>query len=173
MRNYRNPFLGAAPALAPNLSADRASAAARYAALLQPSADATPLQLNSANGLAYPAPQASTFLLTYVVPSGSTLIVNGLALVNIGGAIIDYQGAVVFHALRNGAGVRGFENLYAQIGTLAQPQPAVMIFEENEILQLSVSVPQGQNAPANNYPACRVLGMLKMAVPWPNILPRK
>jgi hypothetical protein len=140
--------------------------------IFTPTASSHSLQLNSAGGLNYPAAGQSAVLLTYVVPSGQTLVITAAALVNIGAAIVDYQGLLAWHMLRNGAGVNGFETLLAQMGTLAQPQPVKLIFTEGEILQVTVTLLAGQVIPAGNVPAARLLGFLKLAVHKPNLLPR-
>jgi hypothetical protein len=140
----------------------------------QPRSPAHPLQLNSAAGLQYPAAGGTTVLLTYALPSGQTLEIDAIAIVNIGPNLVDYQGWVIYRVLRNGAGVRGFENLVAQVGTLAQPAPITqpLVFQGGETLQVTASVPNGQAAPGGNAPAVRLLGSLKLAQPKPNLLPR-
>jgi len=148
-----NPFLGAPPARRGRPLTFREPATTTNATtppqtdIYAPTASSHSLQLNSAGNLQYPAPEASTVLLTYAVPAGQTLVITSMAIVNIGAALVDYQG-------------------------LQQPQPVNLIFGAGETLQVTVSVPQGQVAPAGNQPAARLLGFLKLAVPKPNLLPR-
>jgi hypothetical protein len=169
-----NPFLGAPAARRGRALSFQAPtpSTAPQTDIYTPTAASHSLQLNSAGNLQYPAPNASTVLLTYAVPAGQTLVISSMAIVNIGAALVDYQGALLWHVLRNGAGVKGFESMVAQVGSLQQPQPVNLIFNEGETLQVTVSVPQGQAAPAGNQPAARLLGFLKLAVPKPNLLPR-
>lgn len=174
----RNPFLGApVQQRVPVRSTTIVNRAARTLAAPQPNiyeatASSHSLQLNSPGGINYPAAGQSVTLLTYPVPSGQTLVITSAALANIGAAIVDYQEILAWHLLRNGAGVKGFENLLAQLGTLQQPQPVNLIFNEGEILQATVSLLAGQVIPAGNVPAARLLGFVKLAVPMPNLLPR-
>lgn len=137
---------------------------------LQMKAGDRPWQANSAPA-AYPAAGASASLLTYTVPPGSVLVVTGISIVNIGGAVVDFQGAIVFHVLRNSAGAVGFENLYGQVGTLSNPQATNLTFAAREILQVTVSIPANQLPPsADNSPAVRLIGYLKYAPRRNNLL---
>jgi hypothetical protein len=111
---------------------------------------------------AYPAPGAAPIeIARYVVPSGMRAVLTALAIVHIGAAAsyLDGSPAPLWHVLRNGAGVQSLENLYSQIGTLAQPQPMSVILVENDILQVLVEIPAAAVAPVGN-PYARFVGFL-------------
>jgi hypothetical protein len=181
MKDYRNPFLAdlGAPIVRRSgplytllaLQQQNQAQQNAKAALFQTTSDALPVLLSSAPA-AYPAAGATTVLLSYRVPAGAILVVQMVAVVNIGTWVPDNTGNVIWHVLRNGAGVRGFENLYAQVGTLQQPQLVNLLARQNETISITVTVPVGGLVQANNTPAARLVGFTKLAPPLPNLLPR-
>jgi hypothetical protein len=75
------------------------------------------------------------------VPRSKILIVQTLAIVNVGGNPPDGTGIVIWRVLRNGGGLRGLANLTVQIGTLAAPEEMVIVCYENDTVQVTVEQP--------------------------------
>ena len=53
------------------------------------------------------------------------------------------------------------ENLYVQVGFLAQPQSMQLLLAENDLITVTVEIPAGKLAPAGN-PAARLMGFLNL-----------
>jgi len=108
--------------------------------------DARPFILTSIPAVLYPAPGAARVdVFSYTVPAGFMAFILKLAVINISGGFTDFSGNIVWRCLVNGAGVKGLENLTAQVGTLAAPLAgAVIALMERDIFEITVEVPAGQ-----------------------------
>jgi hypothetical protein len=93
------------------------------------------------------------------VPSGMGGKVAGLAIAHIGaaGSFMDGSGNLVWHIFVNGAPVKGLENIYAQIGQLAQPADVSILLQQNDLVQVLVEVPAAKVKPVGN-PIARLVG---------------
>lgn len=117
-------------------------------------------QIDSAAGQAYPAAGAGPIVIaTLKMPSNQTGKLAGIAIVHVGasGSFTDGSGDLVWHVFRNGAPLRGFENLYAQVGAIAQPADMALVLLQNDLIQVLVEVPAGKVAPVGN-PYARLVG---------------
>jgi hypothetical protein len=102
--------------------------------------------------VAYPAPGAAAVsLLSYTVPVGMNAMLTFMAIFNLGPAFVNGSGNVIWRVLINQAGVKGFENLQSQFGTDGLPLPVAIPLIENDTIQVTVEVPNGQ--PALAFPA--------------------
>jgi hypothetical protein len=108
----------------------------------------------------YPAPgAAATQVIAYACPIGFVAVVNLLAVVHVGGGFVDGSGNVIWRVLVNGAAVKGLANMQSQVGSYAQPNPILIVIQENDILQVTVEVPAAQPAmPAGTTTAARFQG---------------
>ncbi len=125
-----------------------------------PPADSNPLIVTPNPFPNYPAPGAGPIpVISYTVPLGMFALITKLAIINYGGAFADGAGNVVWRVLKNGGGIRGISNLTSQVGTYAQPNDTVITLIENDVLQVTVEVPNGQPAmPAGSTTAARFHG---------------
>ncbi len=126
-----------------------------------PLPDARPVFVISNPAPAFPAPgAAAVVVLTYTVPPGFFTVFNKLAIMLIGGNIVDFTGNVVWRVLINDAGVKGLEALVAQVGTNAAPNDIQPIpLWENDVISITAEVPAGQPAqPVGNTTAARLHG---------------
>lgn len=80
-------------------------------------------------------------VISFLVPVGVMCVIRALSIVHIGGNPPDFTGQVIWRVVRNGAGIRGLNNLTAQIGTFAAPLPVVLVGVENDLFTVTVEVP--------------------------------
>jgi hypothetical protein len=105
-------------------------------------ADAEPFKFTPSPFPVYPAVGAGPLtVLAFSVPRSKILIVQTLAIVNVGGNPPDGTGRVIWRVLRNGGGLRGLANLTTQIGTMAAPEEMVIVCYENDTVQVTVEQP--------------------------------
>lgn len=106
----------------------------------------------------YPAPAAAAItVITYTVPIGQVAIINYLAVVNIGGGFVDGSGNIIWRVLRNGAALKGLNNLQSQVGTYAAPVPVAILGTEGDVLSVTAEVPAAA-PPAAGTTAARFHG---------------
>ncbi len=119
------------------------------AATAPPPLDAPPLQFNLATApyVAYPAPgAAAVVLLSYQVPPGMNALISLMSIFNVGNAFVDGSGNVIWRVLVNQASVKGLNNLQSQFGSSALPIPVNIPLVENDTIQVTVEIPNGQPA---------------------------
>jgi hypothetical protein len=123
-------------------------------------ADSRPFIITPNPFPAYPAPNAGPIdVIKFVVPPGFLAVISAVAIVHNGGNPPDGTGNVVWRMLINGAGVDGLNNLTSQVGTYAQPNSFTIVAIENDIVRVTVEVPNGQQAmPAGQTTAARFHG---------------
>jgi hypothetical protein len=111
--------------------------------LFNPPSDNQPFIQSSEPFMAYPAPGDNpVVLLTYTVQRGLMAVITKLAIIHYGGNPPDGSGYVIWRVLQNGAGIRGLNNLTAQVGTFANPNDGFSIIGvENDIFTITVEVP--------------------------------
>ena len=113
-----------------------------------PPADNTPFRVTPLTGnLANPAVSYPTLglgqipVITFVVGIGLMSVIRALSIVHIGGNPPDFTGQVIWRVTRNGAGIRGLNQLTAQVGTFATPLSVVLVGVANDVFQVTVEVP--------------------------------
>ena len=107
-------------------------------------AEAEPLNLTNSPFVAIPAPGASAVMFQFVVPTGQRYINQFMAIIIEGGGFIDGTGDVTWAVTRNGAGLRGLQNLTAQLGSFTQPAQIYLgELVENDILQVVATTKAG------------------------------
>lgn len=126
--------------------------------------DSRPVVVTSPTGtaaqpfVAYPAPGAGPkdVITPFKVDPGLLLVINFMAIIHVGGNPPDGNGNVVWRVLINGNGVKGLNNLNAELGTYAAPNEFVLALVENDTIQITVEVPAAQPAmPAGQATAAR------------------
>lgn len=108
----------------------------------------------------YPAAGAGPIIIgSLQVPASMTGKIVYMTVVHIGaaGSFVDGSGVLLWHVFRNGAPIKGFENLYVQIGTISQPSDVGILLLQNDLIQVLVEVPAGKIAPVGN-PFARLTG---------------
>lgn len=108
-----------------------------------PPADNDPFSVTPINGApSYPTIGAGAVpVISYVVPVGLLAVIRLMSIVHVGGNPPDFTGQVIWRVLKNGAGIRGLNNLNAQYGTFAAPKPLVLVGVENDIFTITVECP--------------------------------
>jgi len=107
-----------------------------------PPADNNPFTVTPAPAPNYPAIGAGPItVISWKVPTGLFSVIRALSIVHIGGNAPDFTGIVIWRVLKNGAGIRGLNNLNAQFGTFANPKPVVLVGVENDIFTVTVECP--------------------------------
>ena len=126
----------------------------------RPPASGRPFIVTPNPFVAYPAPGAGpTTVITYTVPIGMFAVIAYLAIVHVGGGFVDGSGNIVWRVLVNGAGVKGLENLTSQVATYNNPNVVQLILMENDVIQVTVEIPNGQPAmPPGTSTAARFHG---------------
>lgn len=109
---------------------------------------------------AYPAPGAGAItVLSFTVPTGADGVIKKLAIVHIGGGLVDGTGQVIWRVLQNGAAVRGYQDATSQVGSYAQPLDTFIPVYEGDVIEVTAEVPPGQLAlPAGDSTAARAMG---------------
>ncbi len=136
------------------------SAGAGRSLLNFPDAESDWFDLYPAAFPAYPLPGAGPIdVLSFTVPTGSDGVIKKLAIVHIGGGVIDGTGNVVWRVLVNGAAVRGYQDATSQVGAYSQPLDTFIPVYENDLVQITAEVPAGQPAmPVGDTTAARAMG---------------
>ncbi|MFL6311645.1 MAG: hypothetical protein ACJ71W_06025 [Terriglobales bacterium] len=108
----------------------------------------------------FPAPGAGpATIISYQVAKGFRAKITRMAINSWGGQIYDGTGNVVWRVLVNGAAEKGLENLMSQFGTDSNPIPVQIALNENDIISITVEVPNGQVAIAGNQTtSARLIG---------------
>lgn len=129
---------GAAPWIHPNLT------------LFDQPADADPFRWTSNPAVPYPLNgQGATIVLSYTVPRSKIAVVRKLAIIHVGGNPPDFTGQVIWRVLKNGGGLRGMNQLTAQVGTFAAPLSVRFLATEYDTITVTAEVPSGfANMPA-------------------------
>lgn len=108
-----------------------------------PPADNSPFTVTPAAGAPnYPGVGALPIVvISWMVPVGMASFIRELAIVHIGGNDPSFSGQVIWRVLKNGAGIRGLNQLTATYGTFAAPKPVVLFGVENDIFSVTVELP--------------------------------
>ena len=107
-----------------------------------PPADSDTFRQTSVPASTYPAAGASAIIiLSYTVPKSKFCVINKLGIFHIGGNAPDFTGQVIWRVLKNGGGLRGLNQLTAQVGTQANPLAVVLNGIENDTFVVTVEVP--------------------------------
>jgi hypothetical protein len=81
------------------------------------------------------------------MPPGVNGALQGMIIVHNGaaGTFLDNSGNLLWHLLRNGYPVPGWENLYAQVGSINPmwQQKVELLLQQNDLLEVLVEVPAG------------------------------
>lgn len=104
-------------------------------------------------GVVYPAAQFGPVSIAgYRVPPGVSGLLQTLIIVHNGAGFVDQSGVLLWHLLKNGYPVPGWENLTSQIGSIApywQPQKEIdLVLQQNDLIEVLVEVPTAVAAPA-------------------------
>jgi hypothetical protein len=107
-----------------------------------PPADNSPFTITPQPAPSYPLPGTGPIaVISYTVAAGLFSVIRELAIVHVGGNPPDFTGIVIWRVLKNGAGIRGLNNLNAQYGTFAAPKSLVIVGVENDIFSVTVECP--------------------------------
>lgn len=124
--------------------------------------DSRPFIVTSVPFPAYPAPgAAATSLLApaFTVPVGYVAVINKLAIVHVGGGIVDGVGNIIWRVLINGGAAKGLNNLTAQVGSFQIPSDVVIVINEGDVFQITVEVPAA-SPPQVGTTGARIQGYL-------------
>lgn len=128
-------IISASPYIHPNLT------------LVNQPADADPFRWTSIPAQPYPQPgQSAVTVLSYTVPRSKIAVILKLSIIHVGGNPPDFSGNVIWRVKKNGGGLRGLNQLTAQVGTFAAPLSVRFIAVENDTLTITAEVPLGQPA---------------------------
>lgn len=147
--------------LAQKRSSPRRAAGAADSRLLNlPNAESDWFDLYPAEFPVYPLPGTGPIdVLAFTVPQGADGVIQKLAIVNLGGGLVDGTGQVVWRVLVNGAAVRGYQQATSQVGSYAQPMDTFIPIYEADLVEVTVEVPAGQQPlPVGSTTAARCMG---------------
>jgi hypothetical protein len=105
-------------------------------------ADADAFRATSLPAAIYPKHgQSAVIVLSYTVPRSKLMVIQRLSIVHNGGNPPDFTGQVIWRVLRNRGGLRGLNQLTAQVGTFANPLPVTIVGVENDTFVVTAEVP--------------------------------
>jgi hypothetical protein len=107
-------------------------------------ADADPFRWTSNPAMPYPINgQTAVTVLSYTVPRSKIAVVRKLSIIHVGGNPPDFTGQVIWRVLKNGGGLRGMNQLTAQVGTFASPLSVRFLATEYDTITVTAEVPAG------------------------------